>query len=245
MTNASNFIQNRKKVFSVTEKRIKSILWYIIECNSIFLSETSIPYSKSWVKNNTTITFEDYLKFELIDKYLVKNKHLLNGKLSALENINFSAETQKRYVDTDGKQKPDKIDVYINKIGLQKEWNESDENIYFAIECKRIKILSDAKEYIIDIDKFCNRNHTNLRLPFEGQIGFIENAELTHSTISTEINNKLKNGTSINTTNYLKNVELHNAFEGSYSSTHRKNFGNNDVFSIYHLLFDYSKIVSN
>lgn len=245
MTNASNFIQNRKNVFSVTEKRIKNILWYIIECNNIFLNETSIPYSKKWVKDNTTITFEDYLKFELIDKSLVKNKHLLNDKLSVLESINFSAETQKRYIDTDGKQKPDKIDVYINKLGLQNEWNESDENIYFAIECKRIKILSDAKNYIIDIDKFCKRNHTNLRLPFEGQIGFIENPKLNHSAISTEINKELKNGTSISTTNYLKNIELHNNFKGSYSSTHRKNFGKNSAFSIYHLLFNYSKIVSN
>jgi hypothetical protein len=134
------------------------------------------------------------------------------------------------YIDIDGKQKPDKIDVYINKLGLQNEWNENDENIYFTIECKRIKILSDAKNYIIDIDKFCNRNHSNLRLPFEGQIGFIENLKLNHSAISTGINNNLKIGTSINTMDYLKNIKLHNNFEGSYSSMHRKNFGSNDVF---------------
>ncbi|WP_316786425.1 hypothetical protein [Pedobacter frigiditerrae] len=244
MTNASNFIQHRKNIFSVTDKRIKTILWYIIECNNLFLKNTINPYSKKWVATNTTISFEDYLKFELIDNYLVKNKHLLNGRLSVLENINFSAETQKRYIDSDGKQKPDKIDIYINKIGLQKEWNENDENIYFAVECKRIKILSDTKNYILDISKFCSRNHSNLRLPFEGQIGFIENSKLNHLHISGEINNELKKGSTINTTSPLKSIDLHSNFDGGYSSSHKKSFDNYDIFSIYHLLFDYSAVVT-
>jgi len=36
---------------------------------------------------------------------------------------------------------------------------------------------------------------------------------------------------------------VHPDFEASYLSKHKRNYGKNDEFSIYHLLFDYSKIV--
>ncbi len=242
VSNASSFINGRTNALSITDNRIKQILWYIIECYHILIDDNK-TYSQIWVKQNTTLNFEDYLKFEFIYNYLIPNKILLKDKLSELEEINFAAETQKRYIDTDGKQKPDKIDICINKLGLQKVWNDADENIYFVIECKRIKQLSDTKEYVLDIEKFCNRNYSNLRLPFEGQIAFIENQKLSHANVTKEINNCLKKSSTITTESYLSILKLHSIIDCSYHSSHKKNFSENDHFSIYHLLLNYSGIV--
>src|SRR5690554_1554766 len=140
-SSVSTFIKSRKN--SITEKRIKQILSYVMECHKIFLND-GITYSKSAISASGTVMFEDHLKFEFVENYLVKNKSLLKNKISELEEINFACETQQRYLDVkDNKVKPDKIDIYINKLGLKNIFlNEEDENIYFAIECKRIQILS-------------------------------------------------------------------------------------------------------
>jgi len=122
--NALRFIQNRREVIALTNERIKQILWYIVECYQ-FLQKDKPTYSKSGWKNRSTIPFEDYLKMDLVDQYLIANKDILKAKVSALEQINFTCEPQKRYVDvSDKKIKPDKIDIYINKLGLQNEWKE-------------------------------------------------------------------------------------------------------------------------
>lgn len=240
-----NTSNQRKRALSKTKQRIEIILWYVFECHKLFLNK-NITYSEEWVRKNTTYKFEDFLKFKFLDNYLIQNKFLLQDKGSELEEINFSGETQKSFVDiADGKEKPNKIDVYINKIGLQKEWDEEDENIYFAIELKRIKILSDTNEYIKDIQKFTNRNHTNLRLPFEGQIAFIESSKLNHIAVSNEVNKRLKANSEITTNLPLANIKLHDSFDSSYISKHTKNFEKKDPFSIYHLMFDYSKVVIN
>lgn len=242
-SNASTFVKARRN--SITEKRIKQILSYVIECHKFFLLD-GITYSKSAISAAGTIMFEDHLKFEFVEKYLVKHKALLKDKISNLEEINFACETQKRYTDfSDGKTKPDKIDVFVNKLGLQNTWiNEPDENIYFALECKRISIKSDSKEYVLDIEKFANRNHQDLRLPFEGQIAFIENSRLNDTIISGEVNTILKAALTIDTDSFLLPEKLHSTIGGTYLSKHRRKH-NNESFSIYHLMFDYSKVVLN
>ena len=121
----------------------------------------------------------------------------------------------------------------------------TDENIYFAIECKRIKILPDCEDYILDTEKFANRNYTNTRLPFEGQIAFIENNKLTHQSVSNEINRRLPKRTTLNTTQLLKIISKHSIFSGCYYSIHKKNYGVNELFDVFHLLFDYSPFVVN
>lgn len=242
---AVSFIQNRQKVISITDSRIRHILWYIVECYQL-LQIDNPKYSKSLWKKKSTIPFEDYLKMELVDNYLIKQKDLLQARVSKLVQINFSYETQKRYVDfSDNREKPDKIDIYINKLGLQNEWKEPDENVYFAVECKRIKILSDTKDYVLDIQKFSDRNHTTLRLPFEGMIAFIENKKLSHLKVSQEINNKLKSARKINTSKNLTPDTWHSKYVGTYSSIHNRNFKKVTPFSIFHLLFDYSQNVTN
>lgn len=242
-SSASTFVKARRN--SITEKRIKQILSYIMECHRLFLAD-GITYSKSAVSAAGTVMFEDHLKFEFVEKYLVKYKYLLKGRISELDEINFACETQKRYTDfSDGKIKPDKIDVFINKLGLQNTWiGEPDENIYFALECKRILVKSDSKDYVGDIEKFVDRAHIDLRLPFEGQIAFIENPRLNDKIVSDEVNTILRANTSIDTDFFLLPEKLHTTVNGTYLSKHKRRH-NDQLFSIYHLMFDYSKIVLN
>lgn len=244
--NADNFNDSRRSINSVTKNRIKQILSYILECHRIFLLD-NVKYSIREITSSGTVMFEDHLKFEFVENYLTKYKHLLKNKISELEEINFLCEPQKRYRNLiDGKIKPDKIDIYINKLGLSNFWNnETDENLYFALECKRIKIKSDSKDYVSDIEKFSNREHTSLRLPFEGQIAFIENSKLDHEIISNEINSILKSSNNILTESFLTSEKLHTLIRGSYFSIHKRNNENLDKFHVYHLMFNYSKAVVN
>ncbi|MDR1197703.1 MAG: hypothetical protein LBK94_01650 [Prevotellaceae bacterium] len=241
--NEDLFVVNRKNAITVTEKQIKIILWYVVECYLLTLKDNA-KYSKTWVKNHTTYKFENYLKNQLVEDYLIKNKDLLKQKTLILNDINFGCETEKNYIDSqDGKKKPDKIDIYINKLGLRDVWKENDENIYFAIECKRIEKLSNVNYYISDIEKFSNRNYLNTRLPFEGQLAFIENPLITHIQLSDKVNKKLKEKTAIITNNFLSPLTIHSQFNGIYLSAHKRNTDKQKSFTVYHLLFDYSNIV--
>lgn len=236
----NKFILKRKN--AIVEERIKHILCYVIECY-LLASKNKVKYSKAWVKNNTTIKFENYLRNRLVEDYLIVNKDLLKQKTLALNDINFMYEAEKEYIDVqDNKIKYDKIDIYINKLGLKQKWVEQDENLYFAIECKRIERLSDVTDYIYDIKKFINRNHVNTRLPFEGQIAFIEMQNISHIALCKKINEDLEKYNSIITINSLKPIVLNDKFNGTYVSKHQRNKSKQE-FSIYHLFFDYSSIV--
>ena len=242
---AVNFINNRKKVVVLTDNRISHIISYIVECyNLLMLDKPS--FSKSFVAQNTTFHFEDYLKMEFVDNYLIKKKQLLAAKLSSLEKVTFNYETIQRFTDTsDGKEKSDKIDVYVNRLGLKDEWAVDEEHLYLAIECKRIGILSDCQEYIGDIEKFCNRDYSRLRIPFESQIAFIESSKIDHSAISANINSRLKSSTTIITKKPLTSLAFSKTFGGSYFSIHKKTFKKKGPFKVFHLLFDYSQLVTN
>lgn len=242
--NASNFITGRTNVISITDDRIRNILWYITECYQL-LQRDKPQYSKKYVKSSTSFHFEDYLKVDFVDSYLIQNKLLLQNRLSELEEINFSYETEKRFTDSNGKQKKDKIDIFINKLGLKDEWKTQDEHIYFVLECKRIISLKGCNSYVSDIQKFCTRNYMHLRLPFEGMIGFIENKLLTHVEVSNEINSQLLNHATLKTASPLQSVSLNSGYEASYTSSHKKDFLPNDRFSIYHLFLEYANYIVN
>jgi len=72
MNEASGFILKRK--YSITENRIRNILWYIVECYTILYKEGT-TYSKKDVKKNTTIPFEDYLRNRFIQDYALETKY--------------------------------------------------------------------------------------------------------------------------------------------------------------------------
>lgn len=224
----------------VINTTVSEIMRYVIDCYLVLLEEKP-HYSISKTKEETTYKFEEYLNTRLVYDYL--NTRLTFFSYSQLSQIQFITEANRGYIDIrDQKEKPDKIDIYITNLHLDKELCANPQP-YFAIECKRINKLSSVDEYISDIQKFTDRKHTETRLPFEGQLAFIENPKYPHSVSKENINSKLAKHDYINTTQLLKPKQFHKNFNGSYYSKHLKNFGKNDPFTIYHLMFDYTQIV--
>jgi hypothetical protein len=200
-------------------------------------------YNLSTIKETSTYKIEDYISNELVDKYLKMNLHLIND--SELNKIIITKQSEELYIHAiDKKEKPDKIDIYITNLNLNELLEGNSPQPYFAIECKRIRKHSCIKEYVSDIRKFCNREYRLTRLPFEGQIAFIENPEFNVEYVSTEINKELKLQNDISTRKYLEKELLLSGFNDSYHSIHLKNFTPYNPFDIYHLFLNYSSIVS-
>lgn len=236
-SNSLAFVKSRNN--SITQQRVKQILSYVLECHRLMMID-NVTFSLSEIKNSK-IKPENKFRNFLVDNYLRQNNDLLNNN-SETEYIHFDKESEETFNENEIEQ-TDKIDIYIRDFALKNSLKEQNKNVYFAIECKRIKIKSDSKEYVLDIQKYVNRNHISLRLPFEGQIAFIENERLSHKIISDEINSILKETKSIITDSFLKPEKLHSSVDGTYTSKHKKNFGNKDSFLIYHLMLNYSKVV--
>lgn len=241
---AFNFISRRKNPLSLTKNRIEAIIWYACECYKL-LEKDNLKISKSVVKSEEVTHFEDHLKMHFVDEYMIKYKGLLKSRLSVLEDVVFLYENIKQYIGEDGKKRSDKIDIFINKLGLHDLWQTHDEHVYFVFECKIINVLSDTDNYINDIKKFCDRNYTQLRLPFEGMIGFMVSTKNTDTLIVNEINRRLSENVAIKTDKPLSILLVNNEFSASYHSMHKKNFGTFTPFEIFHLLFDYSNIIEN
>jgi hypothetical protein len=246
INNASNFIRNRgNDITTLTSTRIDAIIWYVAECYQL-IKKDNPRYDFKKLKLKSKIKQEDYLRFRLVTDYLRKNKSLIKTKCSDLSEIEFHCEEQFEYFDlVEQKENADKIDITVSRLGLQEIWNDDAENIYFAIECKRIKILSDCEDYILDTEKFANRNYTSTRLSFEGQLAFIENSNLNHSSVSNEINRRLPTRTKLRTKQLLKNVTKHALFNECYHSVHNRNTKPEQKFEVLHLLLLYSPFVVN
>lgn len=241
MSEAFNFISKRKQPLSLRQKNIQNILWYILECYGIILNECK-TYSLSEVKNSN-IKPENYLRNKLVDEYLRKYTHLFKDKFKT-EYIFFDKDAEETYIDKGGNESTDKIDIYIRNKALQDYWSNKT-NVYYAVECKRIKALSDTQKYISEdtIGKFIERRHIGFRQPIEGQLAFIEDANITPIDVANDINNKLCNNTSTNS--LLTSVEIHETQKCCFISKHNRRFNAKEKFSIYHLLLDYSSIVVN
>lgn len=226
----------------VINTTVSEIMRYVIDCY-LFMLDEKPQYSISKTKKETTYKFEEYLTSRLVEDYL--NTRLTFFSHSHLSKIQFTTETTRKYIDTkDQKEKPDKIDIYITNLHLDKELN-SNPQPYLAIECKRIYKSSSFDEYISDIQKFTERKHTQTRLPFEGQLAYIENSIYDHHKTVISIIQKLEIHPSIVTTQSLKPIQFHETFDASYSSVHLRSFKEKTAFSIYHLFFNYTGIVIN
>ncbi|WP_159800381.1 hypothetical protein [Flavobacterium sp. MK4S-17] len=234
---ADKFIKNRLSRTAMIDSRIKKLLAYIIDCyNKTVEDGKQYDYSK-----RGKISQENFLRNGLVNDYLRCNLNSLNSGTEYYTVIN--KESNETYTSAiDGLTHDDPIDIHIVDKALQASWN-TDKQIYYALECKRISQLSDSASYIGDIKKSTERDYKGMRLPYEGQIAFIENSKLTHIKIAEDINKKLSTHTSIITNKPLEAVQISNSFNGSYISVHNKIFGDNANFTIHHLLFDYSAIV--
>lgn len=237
-SNAKSFINNRLNPNSITDGRIKSILYYIVDCYEKIIDEKVIyDYSK-----RGKVSQENYLRNSLVDDYLRKNLYLLNKGTDEYSIVN--KEATETYLNVnDNLDHDDPIDIHIVDNSLQNSWG-SKSQVYYALECKRIKSLSDTTSYVDDIRKFTERKYKETRLPFEGQLAFLENKSLSNILVKDEINLKLKSHAKVITDKYLSDIKIHTA-NCTYDSVHKKNFGSNESFSIYHLFFDYSKIILN
>lgn len=230
----------KKDDSALTEKRVELIIYYVIDCY-LLLSNDKPSYSKS----KAGVQFEDYLRDKFVDDYLRANIKYYQNDIAQSPNIeiSFTKESKEQYA---GKEKSldDYIDIYIIETALTKLLRGvKGEHFYFAIECKRVSETRDYNEYVKDVGKFASRPYESYRLPFEGQIAFIEDVSLTHNLVAREINERLKKNKTIITETYLINKVLRRSFEGSYISSHKRNHGAKAEFKIYHLMFDYSRMV--
>lgn len=190
---------------------------------------------------------EDFLRNGLVDDYLSKKqyKDYYRDYISDNPNVEiyFQKEENQTYLIGNGFA-DDYIDISVKETKLSDVLSgKTGDEIKFAIECKRIKVTNDYNEYIKDIKKFTDRPFVTFRLPFEGQIAFIENDKINHSIASNEINKRLKKSTTINTSKYLKIISIHAALQDTYASTHKRNFDKKQSFLILHLMLDYSKVI--
>ncbi len=234
---ASLYIRERKLKTAIVDSSISRILKYIVDCYLLFKKDC-ITYTKD---EKGKIFQEDYFRDRLVDDYLRKNKSLIPK--SQTTEIWFNKEATETYIDNKGVKHNDKIDIRITDTALQKSWNLSNtDDVYYALECKRIKTTSNITDYIGDIVKFTERKYLSTRLPFEGQVAFIENTNLSGSKLIQNINLKLKKHTTINTKQFLASYKVHTDFEDSYLSQHSRS-QTKEVFSINHLLFDYSDVL--
>lgn len=152
------------------------------------------------------------------------------------------------FYDTDLNRKieaNDRIDIKVNRIGLQEIWrNVEDQDIYFAIECKILSKLADNAQYLNDIEKFCIREYTHFRLPIEGMLAFIESKKIDIPEFVADINARLKKSKTISTKQFLS-LEASASFNDNYyRSLQIRSFNKTLAFSICHLYLGYSEIIN-
>lgn len=236
-SNASNFVKKRREKISLTKKQIKDILTCVISSYEKIITD-KIVYDLS-EKTIGKIKKEDYLRNRLVDDYLENELCLFED---GTDRFTINKEVSEEYRGlVDDKLHNDPIDIHIVDKAQKNSWGKNTKP-YFAIECKRLT-SSSVTEYVTDTKKFTERNYTKLRLPFEGQLAFIENPSLTHIMLSGKINQKLSSSSDIETIKQLENLMIKNGFDASYLSEHKKK--DRSLFSIFHLFFDYSKIIQN
>jgi hypothetical protein len=244
-SNPHRFNQYRRQnnpTGGVINTTVSEIMRYVIDCYLVMKNDKPI-FSKSESKETTTYKFEDYLSDRFVDDYLRMNRKEYFAQ-THLSQIIFTKQSSERYKDCNTQiHQPDLIDVYITGLNLHEELC-SNPQPYLAIECKRIYKSGSVVEYIDDIRKFTEREYYLARLPFEAQIAFIESTKYTHSITVKNINQNLETHPSIRTIQSLKPQQFHEKFDASYSSKHKRNFGAMEIFTIYHLMLDYTQLVS-
>lgn len=239
---ASKFKSN--KLEKSIHVQVGLIMNYIIYCYQCMCNENkTYSYSKKG-----KLKKESFLRNGLVDDYLSKTQYKiyynnLDFSTKTIE-ISFAKEENQTYT-IDNIPADDFIDISVKTRSLSKFLtNTTNDEIRLAIECKRISTTKDYNEYVKDIIKFATRPFNTYRLFAEGQIAFIENRTFTHTSVSEGIKNALESQDgAITTVSTLSPHTIHPDFEASYLSKHKRNYGTNDEFSIYHLLFDYNKIV--
>lgn len=241
-SSAHKFKPNQNKV---TEFRIKLVMKYMAHCYALMVND-----KKTYDFNKRgTVKQEDFLRNGLVEDYLSKkeNKDYYKNNISDNPNVDISfAKEENQIYEGEKGLADDYIDISVkeNKLTELLSSKTSDE-IRFAVECKRINKTVDYSKYVGDIQKFADRAYTTYRMPFEGQIAFIEDSKLSHVVVSSEVNTRLKKSKTITTSKFLSSVKLYDGLDSVYESVHNRNHTGKNPFSIVHLMLDYSAIALN
>jgi len=242
--NANKFA--RKRVIKEPKKLFFQVIEYIAFCYNYLVQDNAqgnVYYSQSDPAHNKTYHFEDWLKVRFMEDYLQKQRN--NFHHDDVREMRFYSESEKSFTDLDGKIKRDKIDIFITNLNLgsQNYWakNAVEEDIYFVVECKRLKGNSKNVEYLTDIQKFVERQYKT-RFLFTGMIAFIEKSSISIDKIIADINTKLQKHTHITTTQTLTLFPINN-FQYCRLSKHEQSFPPHNLIEVYHLFFDYSNII--
>jgi hypothetical protein len=240
---ATLFTKNRR---NQTQKRVEMVFRYVIYCYQKMTSEGK-TYRKADFLNETKTIFnlEEGLSEKLVNDYLGiwDNKEYYKRNISDKPDVEiyFNLEPKQSYTENNT-IKNDFIDIKVQETGISNILGKAgiQEQIHLAIECKVIE--NGYSEYVSDIRKMCDRPFNTYRLNFEGQIAYILNSGYTHLSVRAGINKNLSSSTGILTIQDLKPQIIKSKFDSTYLSIHKRNH-NQKEFSIYHLMFDYSKIV--
>jgi len=169
-------------------------------------------------------------------KYTIYNENILRDDLLRIaelknKNLQFVWDTESRNLQSN--------EVRID-ISLIYSLNIKSVEERISIECKLIS-LKKCKDYIDrnGIISFVNGKYSS-KLPISGMIGFQENDNLNDIII--KLNKLLRSHSNIKTIQDLKYFSITNSFKDSYSSNHKrtKNF---PPIEIYHLFFDFKKLI--
>lgn len=235
----------KKRAIKLSRKQCIQILEYVVFCYDRLKrdnEENRVYYSISYCRKHTGFKFEDWLKMKFVDDYLQKFKS--DFQKYQIKEIQFQYETWKPYIDQVGKERRDQIDIFISNLGLQKYWgNVVKEDLYFAIECKRLKNTSKNASYITEIQKFVERQHKRFRFPFEGMIGFVEKSSISIDAIIDDINERLKTHSTIRTNKELTPFPICKDFKYCRLSKHDRILPEVISIEVYHLFFDYAKLI--
>lgn len=207
-------------------EEFKTVLKLLIFCyNEILNLETPQSYEKGF-------KLENHLRNVLVKNYLRKYKERYG-----ISYLGFEIESGEIDINdvTVGF-----IDIKVVNAGLVTSM-KCDEDVYYAIECKRLdKYSSKISKYVEEgILRFINGKYSN-NMPLAGMLGFIE--KNTPDIILGKIIDKLNNEKCINTINNLDNCVLQDDFEYSYLSKHERKDPLGPI-DIYHLLFDYTSLI--
>ncbi len=243
--NATNF---RTKEERLTQKRVEMVLRYVIYCYQKMISEGR-TYKKSdfWNQAKTRLNLEEGLSEKLVNDYLGiwDNKEYYKRNISDKLDVEiyFNLEPKQSYSHNET-LKDDFIDIKVQETGISNIWGEVgvQQQIHLALECKVIE--KGFGEYVSDIQKMCDRPYNTPRLDFEGQIAFITNSKYSHTSVRNGVNRNLSENNDISTSKLLDSIELLPNFNSSYLSKHFRSH-NKRCFDIYHLMFNYNKILLN
>ncbi|MCP4218784.1 MAG: hypothetical protein GY765_29400 [bacterium] len=209
------------------------VLRLIIFCyNKILTTEN---FNLENIKKTSPLAVEDYFKYNLT-KYLKKYKKKFPGSKGIL----FLPETGE-YNKEESFTDIAAYNIDMETI-IQSHDDFTEEDYYFAFECKRLERNAKNRLYIKEGIKRYVKNAYAKAMPLAGMIGFVEAGDL--ETIKNDINRRLETKTDrhkITTTRLLQFFKVEKAFKYSYSSRHTRI--QNTAIDLNHLFLDYSTII--